>query len=232
MTVTCFLPCRKGSERIKDKNIREFAGYKNGLIEIKLKQLEQVEVIDNIILSTNDDSIIEFAENLNIKKLTIHKRAEDLCTSDTSTDDLISFVKDLISDGHVLWTHVTSPFINADLYSEIIRSYKAGLQEGYDSLMTTSEIRSFVWDSSGPINYDRSIEKWPRTQTLPILHEVNSGAFITNIEVYKNLNDRIGETVKTYTLSKFEGHDIDWPEDFKVAEIFLKEKLVDVGIPN
>lgn len=225
MKLTCFLPCRSGSERVKNKNIRPFAGYDYGLIEIKLKQLEQVEQINEIILSTNDVEIIEFAKSLNIEKLVIHERDNSLCSSQTSTDEIVNLVGQLVTEGHVIWTHVTSPFINSELYSKVIESYKMGLTEGYDSLMTTSEIRSFVWNESGPINYDRKLEKWPRTQTLPILHEINSGAFITHSDTYREDKDRIGKKVKLYPLSKIEGHDIDWQEDFIIAESLLNAKL-------
>lgn len=225
MNLTCFLPCRSGSERVKNKNIRPFAGYEHGLIEIKLKQLSNVDEIDKIILSTNDIEIINFSKSLNLQKLVIHERDNSLCSSKTSTDEIIKLVGGLVKEGHILWTHVTSPFINSEMYSDIINSYEKSLSEGYDSLMTTSEIRSFVWNEEGPINYNREIEKWPRTQTLPILHEVNSGAFLTHSDIYRKNIDRIGNKVKLYPLSKISGHDIDWPEDFVIAESLLNEKL-------
>lgn len=37
--VAFFLPTRKGSERVKNKNTRPFAGDEGGLVEIKIKQL-------------------------------------------------------------------------------------------------------------------------------------------------------------------------------------------------
>ena len=62
------------------------------------------------------------------------------------------------------------------------------------------------------------VEKWPRTQTLPVWYEVNSGAFITDIVTYENQHDRIGNRVQMYETSKLESLDIDWPEDFEFAE--------------
>ncbi|MET3655508.1 acylneuraminate cytidylyltransferase family protein [Sporosarcina psychrophila] len=228
MKITCFLPCRKGSERVKNKNIRPFSSYSNGLIEIKLKQLSEVEEIDKIILSTNDEEIINYAELSGIKNLIIHRREEDLASSQTSTDDLITHARTLINDGHILWTHVTSPFLNSDAYKKIILSYKESLEKGYDSLMTTSLIQSFVWGENGPINYDRSVEKWPRTQTLPPLHEVNSAVFLSSADIYSKNEDRIGNVPKLYPLDKIEGMDIDWPEDFDIAECLLNGKLANI----
>lgn len=228
MKITCFLPCRKGSQRVERKNIRPFDNYANGLIEIKLQQLSQVHSIHQIILSTNDDELIQVANSLNLEKLIISRRKEDLCTSQTSTDDLINHVPDLIEEGHVLWTHVTSPFLNSHLYEKVINAYQEGLKEGYDSLMTTTELQTFIWNQSGPVNYDRRVEKWPRTQTLEPLYEVNSGAFLCHIDFYKQLQDRIGDKPKLYALNKLEGFDIDWWEDFLIAEYLLKQGFAKV----
>ena len=54
--IAFFLPTRKGSERVKNKNTRPFAGIEGGLIENKIRQLLCCEKIDEIILSTNDET--------------------------------------------------------------------------------------------------------------------------------------------------------------------------------
>jgi len=107
-TVSCFLPCRKGSERVPRKNIKPFSNFKNGLLEVKLNQLCQAKSIDHIYLSTNDNEIIEYAESLSDSKIIIHERSEELSSSLTSTDSLVGHAFDLIPSGHIIWTHVTS----------------------------------------------------------------------------------------------------------------------------
>lgn len=221
MTITCFLPCRKGSERVPRKNIRPIAGKPFGLLEIKLNQLLSTTTIDQILLSTNDEEIIEFAASIRDERLVVRAREDALSASSTSTDDLIDYVGSQIREGHVLWTHVTSPFVGASEYDEIVQTYFRQLENGYDSLMTVNEIQGFIWDESGSLNYDRSVEKWPRTQTLAPLYEVNSGAFIASTSVYREKKDRIGATPFKYTLGKVQGFDIDWEEDFQIAEALL-----------
>jgi CMP-N-acetylneuraminic acid synthetase len=225
MSIHAFLPCRKGSERVPRKNIKPFAGIENGLVAIKIRQLLDCKVIDEIVLSTNDEEILCFASSIKNSKLRIHKRIDSLCTSATSTDDLVSHVVDLIPDGHILWTHVTSPFINAETYSEIISNYKICLENGYDSLMTTTLIHGFLWNESGPINYHRDTEKWPRTQTIPPIHEVNSGAFINSASNYRKYNDRIGQNPCLHVMDKITAYDIDWTEDFFIAESIANNGL-------
>ena len=224
--VTCFLPCRQGSQRVPKKNIKPFAGFDFGLIEIKLKQLLSSKRVDEVVLSTNDLEIIEYAQGIQDKRLVIHKRAENLALSSTSTDELVAHAASLIPEGHILWTHVTSPFINAEQYDDILDTYFKQLEVGFDSLMTTTKIYGFLWKNSVPLNYDRAKEKWPRTQTLEPIHEVNSGAFIAPASVYKELDDRVGETVYLHSLDKLVSHDIDWIEDFIVAESLVEKGLV------
>lgn len=220
--ITCFLPCRQGSERVPRKNIKPFANYKSGLIELKLMQLSRAASIDEVILSTNDSDIINFASTLSIPKLRIHHRDEGLSSSNTSTDALVAHARELIPEGEILWTHVTSPFITEVHYDAIVKCYREKLKEGYDSLMTTTVVYGFLWQDGKPINYDRVVEKWPRTQTLRPIHEVNSGVFLASSDIYKNNNDRIGQRPYLYEMDKVTSYDVDWPEDFMIAEIIAK----------
>ncbi len=226
--VTCFLPCRQGSQRVPNKNIKKFSTFEFGLIQIKLQQLQESKCIDEIVLTTNDASILEYAKSLSFTKLRIHRRDDSLASSETSTDQLVSHALELITDGDILWTHVTSPFINSKCYDSIIRAYQAKKQEGFDSLMTVSEIQSFLWKDGAPINYDRKIEKWPRTQTLEPISEINSGVFLASHSIYADINDRVGKTPYLYPLNKLVGFDIDWPEDFIIAECMIEKGLIDI----
>lgn len=224
--VNVFLPCRKGSERVPKKNIKPFAGFEYGLIEIKLNQLIDAKNIDSIYLSTNDDEILDYAVSLNNEKIVLHKRVEELSSSQTSTDQLVAHALDLIKAGEILWTHVTSPFLTAQTYDQIIEKYFDEKNMGRDSLMTTNLIHGFLWNQNGPINYDRKKEKWPRTQTLEPIHEINSAVFLANATIYKNEDDRIGNTPYLYPLDKIQGFDIDWEDDFNIAQAILQAGLV------
>lgn len=224
--VTCFLPCRAGSQRVVRKNIKPFAGHGHGLIQIKLRQLLAAEEIDEVVLTTNDADILAYAEALNDPRLRLHRRVEELSSSATSTDQLVAHALELIPEGHILWTHVTSPFINAQRYDEVIQTYFAQLKNGYDSLMSTTAIHGFLWQDEQPMNYDRTIEKWPRTQTLKPVHEVNSGAFVASASLYREIDDRIGRHPYLYAMDKLTSFDIDWPEDFVMAECLMEKGLV------
>lgn len=224
--LTCFLPCRAGSQRVARKNIKPFAGYEHGLIQIKLRQLLAVERIDEVVLTTNDADILAYAESLDEPRLRLHRRVEALSSSTTSTDQLVAHAFELIPEGHILWTHVTSPFITGKHYDDVIQAYLEQREQGYDSLMTTTAIHGFLWQYEQPMNYDRTMERWPRTQTLAPVHEVNSGAFLAPADLYHELDDRIGRRPYLYLMDKFDSFDIDWPEDFIIAECLVEKGLV------
>lgn len=224
MSYHIFLPCRKGSERIPHKNTKNFAGIKGGLLKIKLDQLVNVSGIESIIISSNDEVVLDFASSYSDSRIRIDERPEHLGLSSTSTDELIKYVPSIISSGHVLWTHVTSPFLNEFDYENIIAKYKNVLKEGYDSLMTVKELKGFIWNQDRPVNYNISDEKWPRTQTLKPLFEIDSAVFLNSIEQYKKFNDRIGLKPAMYIQNAEKSIDIDWPDDFLFAEFIWRQK--------
>ena len=211
-----------------NKNIKPFAGFQHGLIEIKLQQLKECSAIDEIILSTNDDEIIDFAESEDISKLVIHRRDDELCSSATSTDELITLASELANSKHILWTHVTSPFFSSEKYYEIIDSYFKAIERGFDSIVSVNLLQTFIWAEDGPVNYNREIEKWPRTQTLTPFYEINSGAFINSKENYLRGNDRIGDKPFLYISEEYSGFDIDWPEEFVLGEKILESGAAEI----
>ena len=216
-SVNVFLPMRAGSERVPQKNTKCFGGVEGGLCEIKLKQLLNSRRINRIFVSTNDPEVIRITSKLNCEKITIIQRPDELALSTTSTDDLIKYVPSIMPNAHILWTHVTSPFIGSDIYDEMIGKYLNNISS-YDSLMTVTKLQKFIWNESGPINYDLNAEKWPRTQTIEPLWEVNSGAFITTKDVYNKRMDRIGSKPYLFELKHDVSFDIDWLPDFTFAE--------------
>lgn len=219
MKISVFLPCRAGSERVPHKNTRTFANVEGGLLKIKLQQLVACNAIDSIVLSTNDEEVIQLAETVSSDKIRIDRRPEHLATSSTSTDDLVKYVPTIITEGAVLWTHVTSPFIDGKIYEEAIDAYKNALSKGdHDSLMSVTTLRTFIWNKEGAVNYDRNKEKWPRTQTIEPLYEINSGIFLADIDIYRNLEDRIGKKPFLFENNDIDSFDIDWEEDFFIAE--------------
>jgi N-acylneuraminate cytidylyltransferase len=218
--ISVFLPTRKGSERVINKNTRSFADIEGGLLNLKLTQLLECKSISEIILSTDDPSSIRIAESFKCEKIKIVLRPVELALNSTSLVDLVRYLPVVCNSEHILWTHVTSPFVSTDDYDNICVRYLEQINFGYDSLMTVKSIRNFIWDldSNDLINRINN-EKWPRTQDLKVYYEIDSAVFLSSRANYLKYNDRLGKNPYLYEMEGMKGFDVDWEEDFKIAEI-------------
>lgn len=218
--VAFFLPTRKGSERVKNKNTRPFAGFENGLIENKLLQLFDTKYIDEIILSTNDEVCMEIAAHFSSdKRLRIISRPDELCLSSTNLQELISYVPTITEAENILWGHVTTPLVGAEHYDAAIKYYFSKQEEGYDSLVSVTEFKNFLLDKTGKLVNNTTHLPWPRTQDLDSLFEINHAMFLAKHSVYLEEKNRIGKKPLLYLMDKILSYDIDWEDDFAIAEV-------------
>lgn len=219
--VSFFLPVRKGSQRVINKSTRQFADLKGGLLELKLKQLFSSKLIDQIILSTNDEEAIKIAQGFEnpCGRLKIIERPTQLCMDSTPLVELIEYVPSIVDSDHILWGHVTTPFVDGEDYDAIIEAYLIALKNGNDSLLTVCPFQNFLLNEEGRVfNSDSKEFKWPRTQDLPTLYEVNHAVFLAPRSTYIENKNRLGINPSLYQMDKIKSWDIDWEDDFTVAE--------------
>ena len=57
---TAIVPVRAGSRRIKDKNIAKLG--KTNLLENKINILKKIKLIDNIVVSSDSNKMLEMAK--------------------------------------------------------------------------------------------------------------------------------------------------------------------------
>lgn len=222
-----FLPTRKGSERVKNKNTRDFAGIKGGLLALKLKQLINFPMEAPIILSTNDAEAIEIAGLFNSERIKIIARPEELCLSSTVLSDLIQYIPGIISTDNIFWVHTTEPFVDEHDYYDAYQKYLKAIDSGInDSLMGVTKVQEYLWDKEANdfVSHDRQKVKWPRTQDITPLYSINSTMFINSRQNYLKFGDRIGNNPFLYEMNKIKSFDIDWQEDFELAEMMYEKK--------
>lgn len=219
--VTFFLPTRKGSQRVINKNTRKFAQFEGGLLENKLIQLVKSDIIDEIILSTNDERSIHIAETIrkDYHKIIIDNRPNSLCLDTTNLQDLITYVPSITDAVHIVWGHTTTPIVDQYIYDDAIKTYLEKIELGYDSLISVVELRNFLLNSDAHIINNSTDIPWPRTQDLSPIYEINHAMFITNRNVYTSNKNRIGNKPFLYKMNKIQSIDVDWEEDFEIAEM-------------
>lgn len=80
-TITAVIPVIAGSRRLPNKNILPF-GDSNLLIH-KIRQLKQVNEIDNIVVSSDSDKMLKMAET---EGVLTHKREIEYCDEKTKLE--------------------------------------------------------------------------------------------------------------------------------------------------
>lgn len=224
--VAFFLPARKGSQRVKNKNTRPFAGIEGGLLANKLEQLLAAERIDEIVLSTNDEECLrigrKYAERST--RLRVVERPDELCLDTTNLQDLICYVPTITPAEHILWGHVTTPLADAASYDAAVEDYFASLDEGFDSLVGVTELKNFLLDAEGRLINNTTELPWPRTQDLAPLYEINHTVFLAPREIYIEQRNRLGRRPKLHVMDKISSMDIDWEEDFVIAEALVRSR--------
>ena len=226
MSLALFLPVRSGSERVVQKNTRSFAGYENGIFELKLNQIKDLDEVDQTIISSNDEKCLEIATSFKdkIKNLVIDERPEHLGNASTKLEDLIIHASKINNCDHILWTHATNPLFFSNNYKAAIKQYYDQLSNGYDSLVSGYLMKEFLIDpENNEIINNKTDLKWPRTQDLAELFSINNAVFLADSERYK-MGDRIGVNPYYLVNDKVASLDIDYEEDFLISEA-VYEKL-------
>lgn len=226
--VIAVVPCRAGSERVKHKNTRPFADYEGGLLELKLKQLKAVDELEKIIVSTNDPVVSEYATEFSAQqdpRVQVVERPNELGVSSTPMSEFIKYLGTLEDNGTMLMTHVTHPFVTPAVFSELIESWREAQRNGHDSLLTVTKLHTFLWDAAGkPFNYDDSVEKWPRSQDIAPLFEINHVAYLIPFAGVREIGDRVGNNPFMHVLRGETVLDIDWEDEFQLLQQIAQTK--------
>lgn len=172
--LTAVIPVRAGSRRLKNKNIRKFAG--SNLLVHKIDQLKKVPEIDKIYVSSDSDEMLKIAADCGAM---IHKRDIKFCDEKTVPfGGVVKHIASSIDGEHVLWATCTSPLVSPNIYSEAITKYFEVVPTQFDSLMSVEIIKRYLWDDNGPINYKLGLKHVP-SQELPNIYRITDGILIS-----------------------------------------------------
>ena len=218
MKITALLPMKAHSERVPNKNIKNFCG--NPLYHAVLSTLLKSEYIDKVIINTDSDIIKKDAPK-NFERVVIIDRLKEIQGDFVSMNDIIAYDLKQTGGEHFLQTHSTNPLLTVETLELAIREYFNALQE-HDSLFSVTRIQSrLYWKSGEPLNHNP--QELLRTQDLPPLYEENSNFYLfSKASFAASGNGRIGLKPGMFEMDKLEAVDIDEEEDWQLAEILFK----------
>lgn len=221
--ITAVIPVREGSTRLKNKNIYPFQD--TNLLVHKIRQLKAVDAINNIVVSSDSDRMLEMAR---LEGVQTHKRAIEYCDEKTKTfGEVVRHICENVEGDDIVWATCTSPLVLPENYKDAIKVYYEKITEGYDSLMSVEPFKRFLWNETQPVNYQLGKGHVP-SQQLPKLYFVTDGILIAPrlkmIEWYYFH----GSNPFKYELAKIHCVDIDDELDMECAkawyDLMLRKK--------
>ena len=212
-TITAIVPARKEKDRLEDKNILPF-GDSNLLIH-KLRQLRQIPQLDHIIVTSEDDEILQLASDFGVTAL---KRPDIYADRRTPFGEFVEYICNQVPGKHILWACVTSPFVDSDLYENAIEKYKQALNEGYDSLISVQRLKRFIVDANGSVNFRRGL-RHKNSEDLPLLYLYTNGIVLAPREKMIEWKYNWGHIPYMLEVDKKTGLDISDEYDYYIARL-------------
>ena len=216
MKTVALIPIKLGSKRVPGKNIKPFFDG-TPLMSFIQQACLSAKNIDEVYIYCSDDAVVPYV----LPGVHFLKRPEFLDGDDKNANDIIrEFIASVDADIYVN-AHTTSPFAKAETIEECIKKVASG---EYDSAFCAEALRTFMWEDSMPLNFDPN--HFPRTQDLPLIYGETSIAYVFTKESFLKNKRRLGLNPYIKEVSKIEAIDIDYPEDFEIANAIYKEVIL------
>lgn len=220
MKVVCMIPARLGSKRVKNKVIRMLGD--KPLIQFIIDTVKEVFRPKDIYLNSSYELLRKIAHRNGIQ---FYQRRKSLSKDNVTINDfLYDFLLNTSCD-YAIVANPTSPFIEKE---DLTMFYETLMQKGYDVLHSVKEVKAEGIYKNRPINFNR-FQKQNSQDLEPIycivwgLMGFKKAKFIENYQqypcaVFGTEQDNVGY----YILKGFSTIDIDWEDDFRLAESIIK----------
>ncbi len=213
MKTVALIPVKMGSKRVPGKNIKLFFDGTPLMSFIQRTCLES-NLINEVYIYCSDDTVKEYI----LSGVKFLKRPAFLDVDTVNANDIIrEFIKSVDADVYVN-AHTTSPFAKTETIDDCISKVSSGR---YDSAFCAENIKTFMWSDGKPVNFNP--DYFPRTQDLPDIYGETSIAYVFTKESFLKNNRRLGKKPYIKEVGKIEAIDIDYPEDFEIANAVYKE---------
>lgn len=232
MKILGVIPARGCSKGVPRKNIKELNG--KPLIQYTADVALESELIDTLVLSSDDNEIIEVAKKIGIDVPFV--RPNDLAQDKSPTFPVIihalEYYKSLgVEFDAVCLLQVTSPFRSVDFLNKAIKKF---IDQDADSLVSVQEVPHEYnphWVFKPNDNEELKLvtgekEIISRRQNLPKTYHRDGSIYITKTSVLLNQNSLYGNKIAYIESPKEWYVNIDTMKDWDQAvELGLKLKL-------
>ena len=223
MTI-CIIPARSGSKRLKDKNIKKFAG--KPIIGHAIKIAQSSGLFSKIVVSTDSKKISNISKRYGAEVPFL--RSKKLSDDFTTTSEVLIDCIERISSKKTAFHFCLYPTTTLISKEDLIKAYKKIKKEKANLLIAitdfeTSPYRALKVSNNKIDFYFKKYAKY-RTQDLPKLF-CDSGSFyiFKTVSLLKD-KGKLNNKSTYYHLDRDKAVDIDNIKDFKLAELLFKNK--------
>ena len=214
--ISTVLTVRKGSERVKNKNLKPF--YQKNLLAYKIETLLKVKSIKKIIVNTDSEEAIKIANEYGVS---YHRREAYYASSECPNSEFWGHIAENTKTEYILFTHCTNPLIKIDTYEKMIETFYKEKNK-FDSFNSVTEVKEFLILQNKPLNFEFS--KAPNSQNLPDVIKLNFAINILSTNLMRKKKSLIGDNPFFYKINEIESFDINTVNDFEFAEYLFKNK--------
>jgi CMP-N-acetylneuraminic acid synthetase len=207
---TAIVPLKLKSRRLPNKNFMMLGDQP--LAAYIFDTLRKVPELNKIYCYTSTSAVMAILP----KNIELLPRPLLLDGDDIKANELFRYAIENIDDEIIVLCQAPGPFIEAAAISEGIESVKSGQ---YDCAFAASEISKYCWFDGKPINYDPI--DITQTQNLTPVYAETSGLYVFKKQDYLETGTRISGRHKIIPLDEKQSVDIDTPQDFSLARLFL-----------
>jgi pseudaminic acid cytidylyltransferase len=224
MKTIAIIPARGGSKRIPRKNIQPFLG--KPIIQYSIETALQSKLFDEIMVSTDDAEISEISKKTGASVPFMRSLAtsNDLAGISEVVEEVLATYKQLGKEFDVFCViFPTAPFIRLE---RLIEGLELLNKQGFDSVFPVLRY-SYPIQRSLKIENGKVRMNWPenfnkRSQDLPLAYHDSGQFYWMKTEAFLIQKKLFAKNSGAIVLSDLEAHDIDTPEDWKVAEMKYK----------
>jgi CMP-N-acetylneuraminic acid synthetase len=214
--ITAVIPIRKGSQRVPNKNFKDFYKGKS-LLELKIESLKEIELIDDIVVNTDSDEAIQIAKKLGVSYF---RREEYYASSKCSQSEFFKNLAETTDTDIIIHTPCTSPLIKKESIIDAINRFN--ISEN-DSCNSVGLVKEYLWNNGKPLNYTIEDGKVPNSQDLPDVKKLTFGFGIIYRDTMIERENVVGKNPLFYTVDEIEETDIDTKIDFEFAKYLYKK---------
>ncbi|WP_218933372.1 acylneuraminate cytidylyltransferase family protein [Rubripirellula lacrimiformis] len=208
--IVALIGVRGGSQRVKNKNSRPFAG--SNLLSIKVETLLSVRGISRVIVNSECEQLLDIARRAGAETVV---RDPAFATDHVTTSDYYKHVAENCPGDIILSATVTTPLFRSESYEIGIRQFEDAERAGYDSVTSCCAVKEFLYQDGKALNYDPS--RQVRSQDLPNIVAINYGYSIIRRTDMIRLKNIVGRQPLMVETPRVESIDIDTAEDFFIA---------------